>query len=163
MSKDTVGTIYCDMDNTLVDFDGGCRKLFGAGWEGFITPQQAATIRQTPNFWTGLGWTASGQDLWQYINKFRPHILTAYAVWDAEHCIRGKYIWIAKHLGNISKNHIHMVKRQDKRQFAQANGTPNVLVDDYSKNITEWASAGGVPILYTGVSDTVKKLHRLGF
>jgi hypothetical protein len=30
----------------------------------------------------------------------------------------------------------------------QSDGTPNLLIDDYDKNIREWESDGGVGILY---------------
>jgi hypothetical protein len=43
------------------------------------------------------------------------------------------------------------VDRSQKRRYAkQADGTPNLLIDDFDKNIAEWKSAGGIGLLYTG-------------
>ena len=39
--------------------------------------------------------------------------------------------------------------RSQKQQFAKTNGKPNVLVDDYIKNIKEWESKGGVCVHHT--------------
>ena len=32
----------------------------------------------TPNFWSNLPWALRGQRLWSFINKYDPHILSAY-------------------------------------------------------------------------------------
>ena len=43
------------------------------------------------------------------------------------------------------------------------NGKPNILIDDYVKNIKEWEAKGGIGVHHTDVSKTVGKLKRLGF
>ena len=55
--------------------------------------------------------------------------------------------------GRHPNEEFHAVDRSQKRQYAkQADGTPNLLIDDFDKNIAEWKSAGGIGLLYTGQS-----------
>jgi hypothetical protein len=57
-----------------------------------------------------------------------------------------------------------LVKREAKKAFAKTkDGRPNVLIDDYIKNIKEWESAGGMGIRHTNVSKTLAELKELGF
>ena len=53
--------------------------------------------------------------------------------------------------------------RSQKQKYATTNGKPNVLIDDYIKNIQEWESAGGIGIRHTNVSKTLAELKKLGF
>jgi hypothetical protein len=53
--------------------------------------------------------------------------------------------------GHHPHEKFHAVDRPQKRQYAkQADGTPNLLIDDFDKNIAEWESAGGIGLLYAG-------------
>jgi len=56
-----------------------------------------------------------------------------------------------------------LVKRKQKQLYAMTNGKPNVLIDDYIKNIKEWEAKGGIGIHHTNVSKTITDLKRLGF
>ena len=40
---------------------------------------------------------------------------------------------------------------------------PNILIDDYMKNIREWEAAGGIGILHTDASSTINDLKKVGF
>ena len=42
-------------------------------------------------------------------------------------------------------------------------GKPNVLIDDYLKNIKEWEAKGGIGIHHTNISKTLGELKRQGF
>ena len=53
--------------------------------------------------------------------------------------------------------------RSQKQKFATTDGKPNVLIDDYKKNIREWEAKGGIGILHTNVIKTISDLKRLGF
>jgi hypothetical protein len=56
-----------------------------------------------------------------------------------------------------------LVLRAQKASFAQTDGKPNVLIDDYIKNIKEWENKGGIGIHHTAVPKTLNELKRLGF
>ena len=58
------------------------------------------------------------------------------------------------------------MQRSQKQHFAkQSDGTPNILIDDFQKNINEWQHAGGIGILYVdgsaGVAHVQQVLQRL--
>ena len=54
--------------------------------------------------------------------------------------------------------------RSQKQAYAKdTDGEPNVLVDDYIKNIKEWEAKGGIGIHHTSVPKTINDLKRLGF
>jgi len=63
----------------------------------------------------------------------------------------------------IKRSNINLVKREDKQKFATTNGEPNVLIDDFKKNIVEWESKGGIGVHHTEVGKTIAELKRLGF
>ena len=70
--------------------------------------------------------------------------------------------WLKKNT-NIKPRNINLVKRADKQKYATTDGKPNVLIDDYKKNIVEWESKGGIGVHHTEVGKTVAELKRLGF
>ena len=70
--------------------------------------------------------------------------------------------WLNKNTTFKSSN-INLVKRADKRKFATTNDKPNILIDDYDKNIREWQAAGGIGVHHTDTSKTLNDLKRLGF
>jgi hypothetical protein len=53
--------------------------------------------------------------------------------------------------------------RSQKKDFATTDEKPNVLIDDYDKNIREWEAKGGIGIHHTDVGKTISELKRLGF
>jgi hypothetical protein len=61
------------------------------------------------------------------------------------------------------RGNIHLVQRADKRKYATTDGKPNILIDDYIKNIKEWEDAGGIGIHHTSPMSTIAQLKRLGF
>jgi hypothetical protein len=52
----------------------------------------------------------------------------------------------------------------DKGMYAkQADGTPNILIDDFGYNIKKWQSAGGIGIQHTNgsVGNTINQLKKI--
>ena len=74
----------------------------------------------------------------------------------------GKMKWLSKNT-KFSRSKIHLVLRSQKKDYAKTDGKPNVLIDDYIKNINEWERAGGIGIHHTNTSKTLSKLKKLGF
>ena len=71
--------------------------------------------------------------------------------------------WLSKN-AKFKRANIHLVSREQKQAFAKnAEGEPNVLIDDYIKNIKEWEAKGGIGIHHTAVPKTLNELKRLGF
>ena len=176
---DSLPTIYCDMDGVLVDFAKGIDKMFTlkskdpsmpgtmqtAGYsdakEWLKAPMTAAKwqpIHDYPMFWPTLPWMKDGLKLWSYIRKFNPHILSAYTPFD-KNSIKGKQLWIQRNLKLTDSSRIHLVRRSEKRVYA--NG--NVLIDDYGKNTKEWKNYKGIHIKHKSASSTISSLRKLGF
>ena len=70
--------------------------------------------------------------------------------------------WLKKNTG-FKRANIHLVLRSQKKSYATTDEKPNVLIDDYDKNIREWEAKGGIGIHHTDVGKTINELKRLGF
>jgi hypothetical protein len=160
-SKDDLPEIYCDMDQVLCDFMKGADKALGSPFVQADRKTRWNKIAQTKDFWANLSWMPGAKRLYSFISKYDPHILSAYSGRD-DSSRRGKLKWLDKNT-KFKRSNINLVKRADKKNFATTNGKPNVLVDDYLKNINEWESAGGTGVHHTEVGKTVAKLKSLGF
>ena len=168
MKIDKYGTIYCDMDGVLVDFMAGAEKALG---HPFDAPTQVvkdkelrkAHIENIPTFWQTLPEMYGAQILWNKINKYNAHILTAYAGWD-RNSKSGKAVWVKKHIGLNDMSRFHAVLRHEKQDYAKdSKGKPNILIDDYVKNIQEFNRSGGIGIHHVSAKVTLLKLKELGF
>jgi len=108
-------------------------------------------------FWANLPWVEGGKELWSYISKFNPYILTA--PMKGEGSKRGKDIWIQKNL-NPPPEKVYMSHK--KYNWAvDTDNNPNVLIDDFTTNTIPWEEHGGVAILHTDTSSTIQELERL--
>ena len=99
--------------------------------------------------------------LYQFIKRYDPYVLSAYSGRDPA-SKNGKIKWLNKNT-NWKKSRINLVKRADKKLYAMTNNKPNILVDDYIKNIREWEKKGGIGVHHTDVGKTIAELKRLGF
>ena len=104
----------------------------------------------------------NGMRLWNFIKPYNPNILSAYSKRDIN-SKRDKLLWVTKNLGRLPRKNILIVLRKDKKRFAVSDGTPNILIDDYDKNINEWKNAGGIGILHKSIPNTIGELKKLGF
>ena len=159
--------IYCDMDGVLADFKKAAVKTTGMSinqWMNIPSSKEKwSKIKQNKNFWYDMPWMQGGKQLWSYISKFDPHILSAYVEESFDpNCIPGKTEWLRKNVGMTSRSKINLVRRSEKKLFAKR-GNPAILIDDYEKNIREFTQAGGVGIHHTNTSKTIAQLKKLGF
>jgi len=158
--------IYVDMDGVLCDFTLAAKRATGQDWQGLRTGQDWKTIANTKNFWANMPWTRDGKQLWSYLSKHKPHILSAYSVEDPN-CIPGKMKWLRKEVGYTQKFMINIVRRREKKNFAMKGSDvgkrPAILIDDYPKNVQQFRAAGGIGIEHTSTSSTINQLKRFGF
>jgi hypothetical protein len=151
-------TIYCDMDGVLVDFDQGYKDLTGMstkeadaqGKEAFWNPIAKAGA----SFWIKLKWMPDGQQLWDYINKYNPSLLSAPSKEESSKI--GKRVWVKRNLPGAK---LILRPASQKQQFS---GENKILIDDRADNIEQWRNKGGIGILHTSASDTIKQLKELG-
>lgn len=157
--------IYCDMDQVLVNFMGGANKVLVAnGLQPFQHTEKDVkwqTLATVPKFWANLEPMPDAMMLWRFIRVHDPMILSTPSKRMAT-CKPEKIEWIHKHLGNVKG--IHLVPREDKQKFAVTkDGKPNLLIDDYEKNIKEWEAAGGIGVRHINSMNTISQLRKLGY
>ena len=161
VSKEDLPEIYCDLDEVLVDFMRGANAAVGGDFVKMDKDERWNTVNQTKGFWANLGWKPNAKRLHDFIIKYNPHVLSAYTGRDPTSKV-GKMKWLKKN-ANFKRGNIHLVLRSQKKDFATTDEKPNVLIDDYDKNIREWEAKGGIGIHHTDVGKTISELKRLGF
>ena len=150
--------IYCDMDGVLTDFEKrffdkvnevgpdyyplkdiqkvvkpkDFEKLFGIEefWK-FI--DQIVGV----SFWVGMDWMPNGKDLWSFISKYNPSLLTSPSRDNTSRL--GKNLWVRNQLSPKPK--VIFAYSANKKNYANKN---SILIDDKKSNIEEWKSAGGI-------------------
>jgi hypothetical protein len=158
--------IYCDMDGVLCDFAKGVEKVIGKSisqWSYGSKSEKWDKIKSTPKFWHTLPWENGGKQLWSFISKYKPHILSAYVEESFDpNCIPGKSHWARTNLG-IAPGNVNLVKRVQKQNYAKVAGQPAILIDDYKKNTDQFTAKGGIGIVHTSTANTIRELKKLGF
>ena len=160
-SSDDLPDIYCDLDMVLVDFMKGADEVSGGSFVSTDKDERWNKINQTKGFWANLDWMPGGRRLYQFIARYDPHVLSAYSGRDPS-SKNGKMKWLNKHT-KFNRSKINLVRRAEKKKFATTKGKPNILIDDYLKNIKEWEAKGGIGIHHTNISKTLGELKRQGF
>jgi len=159
--------IYCDLDGVLVDFIRGIKDKIDSNvddWSGWKLKKNMTNngvwdeVKKIgESYWSELEWTNDGKQLWNYIKKYDPIILTARPK-TVHSAIEGKEKWINKHLGSGFVRTSLVVLGIQKQDHADGN---SVLIDDNKRNIRQWKSKGGIGILHKNTSDTIKQLRKL--
>ena len=161
VSNEDLPEIYCDLDEVLVDFMRGANAAVGGDFVKMDKDERWNKVNQTKGFWANLGWKPNAKRLHDFIIRYNPHVLSAYPDRDPN-ARNGKMKWLKKNTG-FKRGNIHLVLRAQKKDYATTDDKPNVLIDDYDKNIREWEAKGGIGIHHTDVGKTISELKRLGF
>ena len=112
------------------------------------------------NFWSKLPWMPNGKELWNFISKYDPYILTSPMQRGSE---IGKAFWIDENLRPLPDK---VFMSSEKYEWALSDaGKPNILIDDWSKNTVPWSNKGGIAIQHVNAntSATISALKELGF
>ena len=149
--------IYCDMDGVIVNFDKGYHELTGINVKGqfhttttFWDPINKAGKK----FWLDLEWEPDGKELWEYIEKYKPKLLSAPSRQDDSRV--GKHEWVERELPGVP---LLLRTAKHKKDFAEPKA---ILIDDRLDNIEGWRSAGGIGIHHSSTDNTIKELKKLG-
>ena len=161
-SKDDLPEIYCDLDEVLVDFLRGADAAVGGNFVKLPSDERWNKLNQTKGFWVNLNWKPNAKRLHDFIIRYDAHVLSAFTRSDPTAKV-GKMKWVKKNTG-FKRANIHLVLRSQKQAYAKTKEEkPNVLIDDYVRNIREWENKGGIGIHHTDVGKTINELKRLGF
>ena len=153
--------IFVDMDGVIVDFIRGWKEI-GISDKSFHEYEDIVgkskiyeQLREKGgvSWWADLKWLPDGKELWNYIKKYNPLILTTPATFQESK--DGKKIWCDRELGPD----VPLIFSKEKGEYATPNG---ILIDDYQKKIDNWRNNGGIGILHISTEDTIKQLKKLG-
>lgn len=169
--------LYLDMDGVQADFftawaqwhskrfdDPNVQRYKDIG--NRETREQSITELNTEGpefiakFFASLPPLPGGQKLIQWLrsNQIPFTVLSAPLRNNEEASIAGKKYWLTQHNPGVAA-----IFTSDKDQYAQRNGQPCVLVDDFKKYVNAWQKAGGIGILYrdANVDSVVEQLSKI--
>jgi hypothetical protein len=151
--------IFCDMDGVLCDFDRRFEQFGGMKpkeYESrFGTKKFWELIDKVgEQFWSKMPWMSDGKQLWIYISKYKPVLLSAPSMNPSSRY--GKHLWVNE---NLPGTKLILAKREKKRNYS---GKNQILIDDRPDNINEWVYEGGIGILHTSAQQTINDLKELG-
>lgn len=173
-STDSV-RIFCDLDGVLVDFDRGFMELPENSDElspGDYEEKNGKNSiwplidKHGDEYWSELYWKGDGRELWDYLEEYKPTILSSPSRNPAS--IRGKAKWVKLNL-RINEEPVtkladydgsnRLILMQQKHLFAKS--ANDILIDDTQSKIDKWTEAGGTGILHNDATDTIKVLEKI--
>jgi 5'-nucleotidase len=158
--------VYCDLDQVLVNFLGGAKRLFGKEFNDPLlgsNDDKWVRIASHPGFWSELPWMPRGRVLWDRLVPYNPFILSACPPAELNPtCSTEKREWCTIQL-EIASERVYTVNRADKQSYAFTDSQPNLLIDDHPHNVAEWRAAGGIAVHHQSITETLQELSRLGF
>jgi len=155
-------TIYCDMDGVLADFVRFTTKHLGKPF----TDEYWSDLPD--NLFYQLPPMQDAKQLWNFIGKYNPNILTAIPREErgpiAKRAANDKKLWMKKHF-EVSEDRIYALERKNKANFAidGRDKRPNLLIDDHLKNILEFRKKGGLGVHHISARNTIKELKSIGY
>jgi 5'(3')-deoxyribonucleotidase len=144
--------IYVDMDGVLADFFGEWAKLMKVDHYRKIDDLDINValqkIRDTEQFWLDLPLLPQAKELLGLIKKVKgEYYICSTPLADDPKSEPHKREWIKKNLAFFPPKDVYITS--NKSQYAKnEDGTPNILIDDFGKNVNEWDAAGGTGFKY---------------
>lgn len=159
--KATANTkIYLDMDGVLADFFAEYAKLAGVTTGNYrdIPPAKAdPTLDKMvgTDFFSRLPKFPTADSLVKLVLKYVKsyNICSSPLRGDHKNSEQHKRIWIKNHLNPQPAEII--ITGQKERHAVNADGSPNILIDDRGSNIANWRAKGGIGIKYQADEDNL--------
>jgi len=157
--------IYLDMDGVLADFFAEYAKLAGikSGNYRDIPPAKADPtldkmvgtdfFARLPMFPTAAGLIKT---VLGYVKSYG--ICSSPLRGDFKNSEHYKRVWIKEHLNPQPAEII--ITGQKERHAVNADGSPNILIDDRGTNIVAWRARGGIGIKYQADEDSLDVVAR---
>lgn len=156
--------IFVDLDGVMADYEGQYRKLGGDPDEKGGKKAQRFKRPEFEHFYLHLPLLPDALTLWNYVKKVcteghvdGPYILSAKSNFQRT-SYEDKVIWVERHL-HTSGPHVIIVNMPNQKYKHCTPG--DILIDDNTKNISEWINAGGVGIIHKNAKKTIEQLHAL--
>jgi 5'(3')-deoxyribonucleotidase len=171
--------IYCDMDGVLTDFEKRFVTLLQQEGPKYYSKATIAQVTRPKHFdklegteefwkfidqhiglefWSDMPWMPQGQVLWDFIQPYRPKLLTSPSEDNTSRL--GKRLWVRNHLTPAPE--VIFRFGDAKSDFANEN---SILIDDKPSNLEAFASKGGISIECKDgdVSSVIQQLKELGY
>ena len=144
--------IYVDMDGVLADFFGEWAKIMKVDHYSKIDNvdinDALQKIRDTDEFWLKLPLLPQAKSLLALIKKVKgSYNICSSPLADDPRSEPHKREWIKKNLSFFPPKQVIITTNKSK-YATQADGTPNILIDDFGKNVNAWEAAGGEGFKY---------------
>lgn len=151
--------IYCDMDGVIADFDKRFEQftfMSSREYEDKYGTEKFWEVisKEGVKFWVGIPWMPKGKELWNYIKKYNPTLLSAPSRENESRL--GKRLWVKNHIPGTK---LVLATRVNKQNYAEPN---TILIDDRPDTISEWNARGGKGILFISTEQTIDELKKLG-
>jgi hypothetical protein len=168
--------IFCDMDGVLTNFEKRFKEI-EANTE-MLSPHEYDSKYgkwsiwkliepEGKEWWSNMEWMPDGIELWSYLTRYRPTILSAPS--KDPNSSSGKLQWINNNL-NITqkfftinpkkwKSHYRVIFNSKKYLFVRSKY--DILIDDTYEKIEKWRNAGGTAIHHKNTKDTIKQLNQI--
>ena len=166
--------VYCDLDGVLVDFNRGFKnldantdKLSPTEYEekNGLDKMWEIIDADGESFWANLRWKKDGRELWDYIKRYDPIILSSPS--RSKDSVTGKMKWIKRNLGINQSDPTRTTKKWEedsriilsRQKYKFAKGATDILIDDTREKIDKWVKAGGTGVLHTDSTDSIRVLE----
>ncbi len=153
--------IYLDMDGVLADFFAEYAKLAGvtSGSYRDIPPAKAdPTLDKMigTDFFARLPMFPTAPSLIKLVLSYVPtyDICSSPLRGDHSNSAKWKKVWIQKHLSPQPRDVV--ITGTKERHAVNADGSPNILIDDRGTNIVAWRARGGIGIKYQADEDSLQ-------
>lgn len=146
------------MDGVLADFESRFQEYARVSSQEFINEYGMQEFWKVTdanlNFWSSMRPMKGADKLWEYLRDKDVTLLTTPSPTEVSRI--GKKIWKARFLRG-SKG---IIFSHAKYEYAHPKA---ILIDDYKKNLKDWAAAGGIPIrcAYGNVDEVIAKLDEI--
>jgi len=154
--------IFLDLDGVVADFVRGKKEILGLS-DGAPEDETFAIMASEKGlgFYAKLKKMKDADQLWAFLKNTDVEILSA--IPKPRRKVKGadpdKRAWVKKNLSSSVKVNITQGGSAKKRMAAP----DRILIDDLKRNIDQWRSSGGIGILHTSASKTIRVLKTLGF
>jgi hypothetical protein len=105
-------------------------------------------------YWVGMPYMPDGETYWNYIKDYDVELLSSPS--RSQTSRLGKRLWVKNNMPGVK---LTLAQAYLKKNYAAPN---HILIDDRESNIDQWRAAGGIGILHTSASDTIRQLKKLG-
>jgi 5'-nucleotidase len=150
--------LFIDSDGVFADFDSHVFELFGALPSDMHPARLWSKVSKHPTFWEDMPLKDGALDLWSFVSRHSPTVLTGCPTSDWDRSVAHKRAWWKRHF-----DHEQVITCMSRDKADHMHNKGDVLVDDMIKNIQRWENSGGVGVLYVSHDQAIADLKTLGF